>query len=359
MPKKRVLPKTYFYSMAHASLAELVAVYDDLPITAYQPGDSARRTPLFWGYSPDGLIEWLVAQGLDVNKPDEDGFTPLAAQTRESNIHPGKVRLLLSLGADPNQRCIWFDGGDTTPLHIAAFDGRGAAASALLDFGAEVDALNAEGYTPLALAMSRARRDEVGSLLSVCRPLIRAGATITPAMGEQLRRLGTEIEIARPVLKRERAEQDDAAFAQLVSLFRIDIPASPLDDEIVVPSLRSDFQHRALWLALVPEYGPATSVQGELIRISGRIAHEIQEMGGINWDEEYRAMLTHLSTLFLLGSPLNDAELTKVNAAADALRAGRETRQAHARIDDLKQAAINWIQQNPKPIPLGQVPYRR
>lgn len=62
---------------------------------------------------------------------------------------------------------------------------------------------------------------------------------------------------------------------------------------------RWEDQHQELWELLVPSSGPAATVQGEVIRISGRINDEIERNGGVNWDGDYRKMadafLDHLS----------------------------------------------------------------
>ncbi|MDK8193797.1 hypothetical protein QP794_27315 [Paenibacillus sp. UMB7766-LJ446] len=47
-------------------------------------------------------------------------------------------------------------------------------------------------------------------------------------------------------------------------------------------------QHQELWEYLIPPQGHAQTVQGEVIRITGRVSHEVLNNGGGNWDAEYR-----------------------------------------------------------------------
>ena len=58
------------------------------------------------------------------------------------------------------------DNDGMTPLHIACQNGHTKIAELLLDRGAEVDHKNAEGSTPLNLAVNARRKETVRLLLS-------------------------------------------------------------------------------------------------------------------------------------------------------------------------------------------------
>lgn len=45
--------------------------------------------------------------------------------------------------------------------------------------------------------------------------------------------------------------------------------------------------HTALYERFVPERGQADTVQGKLLRSATRIAHEMSNNGGMNWDENF------------------------------------------------------------------------
>jgi hypothetical protein len=395
MAKKRVLPKDFFRSMGTATLDELIAVYDDHLLTAHQSGDSAKRTPLFWALTPNGLVEWLVRQGLDVNQPDARGVSALFAQADSSATYPetpqrypGKVRLLISLGADVHQRSPSAAGGASTALHIAAFRGAGAAVETLLESGAEADALDGQGRTALERVVVRANLRTLDFLAGVAAPLVAAGARITDEMREAVALLGREVAAVGPGSSAEHAARRAAAYDPVARLFAVDpvqddtahggpasgttasdvtasgptasdVTACGSTAEILVPRASPRAQHRALWHALVPAAGHAPTVQGEVIRASGRIGHELLEMGGVNWDEDYRVMLAHLPVLLTLGVPLHDAALARARESARRLSTGRHIRDSERHVTELQQAAVAWVSLNTTPIPLQAPPYNR
>ena len=94
-----------------------------------------------------GTLKSLLAQDSSLlNARDSDGSTPLHCATWKG--HPGVVAALLEAGADVNavnQNEHW----GTTPLHAAAHANQAAIAQMLLDHGADVKAKDVEGRTPM------------------------------------------------------------------------------------------------------------------------------------------------------------------------------------------------------------------
>lgn len=94
------------------------------------------------------LLRALIAHGIDLNQAHA-GLTPLLAATRDSwHGRPDAVTTLLANGADPRAA----DGEGNTPLHHAARSSDPGVAALLRDAAAEIDALNHDGATPLAIA---------------------------------------------------------------------------------------------------------------------------------------------------------------------------------------------------------------
>jgi ankyrin repeat protein len=89
-------------------------------------------------HSPLPFIRTLLEIRANPNPADHAGFPPLIAALSCSRHHPGAtarsdvieiMKLLLSFGADPNQRGI----NDYTPLHMAVGEGNAAAVALLLE----------------------------------------------------------------------------------------------------------------------------------------------------------------------------------------------------------------------------------
>ena len=60
-------------------------------------------------------------------------------------------------------------------------------------------------------------------------------------------------------------------------------------------------QYNELWDLLIPSQGPAKTVQGEVIRITGKISYEIINNGGMNWDKEFKKIAEVLLEYFKKG----------------------------------------------------------
>ena len=89
------------------------------------------------------------------------------------------------------------------------------------------------------------------------------------------------------------------------------------------------------------------------IRISGRIHDEWYRNGGINWDRDYAKMANSLLGYFALGSPLPSEEL------ATAQRIIAEIKSNPDDAVDLCRFAVSWVAQNPNPLKLKSVGYKR
>ena len=171
--------------------------------------DSRQATPLLRALDRGGrrdalTVAALLDAGADVTARTENGETPLYRAVAWAR-HPGLVRRLLGLGADPDAgpslqsplhgaarspspynpdvvlalleggaKVNLRDDNGNTPLHVAVSSWLGddtEIAMALVQAGAEANALNDEGMTPLHLALATGN-------LAHATALLQAGADV-------------------------------------------------------------------------------------------------------------------------------------------------------------------------------------
>jgi len=140
-------------------------------------------------HSPLPFIRTLLEIGANPNVPVDDGFPPLIAALSCASDVPGTarrsdvddiLRLLLSFGADPNQRGI----NDYTPLHMAVAGRDPLALHILLDGGADPELATRidECETPLQMA-------EAAGLPVIAAILARKGKPIRQRLRSGLKLL--------------------------------------------------------------------------------------------------------------------------------------------------------------------------
>ena len=352
MRKRKTLPKDFGDMLRTATLVELKEVFSTRRVDAY--GGYSKNTAAGFPECPDELIIWLVEQGLDVDTPDNYGGTPLWERASLGRVE--QIPLLLSLGADI-QRPRQFAG---SPLHGAAGHQKPAAVRMLLEHGADVHATNESGETPLDYGLARTSNTGVRDMAEIAQLLICAGATVTDTTREEVRRIGHGVEFHRAELDPGFAAELDEGLAVLHRITGAEPVVARLRHDghspIVMPDGPWQEQHDGLWQLLVPSMGAAATVQGEVIRITGRIAIEILEMGGVNWDRGFRMMLDSLPGHFGSHTALPETELTEAGELSRALCSGGGDDRQVLRLCEL---AVAWVAANPEPVPLPAVDYTR
>lgn len=350
--KRKTLPKDFDQLLRDdAPLAELIAVFDVCELEA--TGGYSKSTALGFYNCPDDLVRWLVEQGANVDA--RDLYQRTALHHRGSSWIGG-VDLLLDLGADIEAQ----DSQGHTPLQVAVESHKADSIAALIRRGANTEVRTRQGYGLLHLALLTTSNGDIRATAKIAEILLEAGAPVEDAMQSEVERIGREFEFHRADFNPDYLAATDAALATLYRLFNITpVAARNLHDgqaAIVVTADDWPAQHQQLWEMLVPSSGAATTVQGEAIRISGRISIEINDNGSANWDADFKKMLNALVEYLGSAVPLSELELAEARTHAAALKSGNDTA---GHTDRLCELAVCWVIANPQPELLSTTSYGR
>lgn len=370
MTRKKFLPKDFDVLVRAGDITALKAVFDVCELDAR--GDPGKRTALAFLDCPDELARWLVAQGADIEARNTYGRTPLHARAATLQC---EIKTLLELGADIHAR----DNEGNTPLHMAAKCANVEAVHQLLDRGARADVINASNLTPLAAGLQYCSNAQIAPMATIAERLLEtarhrkkglgdlikgifpgkhdAPAGVTAQMQSFVVRIGENFEFHRMGFNPDYLEATGAGLDRLYVLFDVPPVARRVmhdgRDPIIAKSGRWQDQHRELWGLLVPSSGPALTVQGEVIRIAGRIADEVDGNSAVNWDADYGKMadafLVHVSS----GVPLPDVERERASQLVAKV----------TKLDSVGgefcELAVHWVKLNPSPAPLRSPDYQR
>ena len=368
--KRKTLPRNFEKLFKEADIDQLKSVFDDCDVNAY--GGVLKLTAPGFNDCPDELTRWLVEQGADLAATNDYGETPLHA--RAGNWR-GRIEVLLELGADVHA----VDQRGNTPLHDAADVGHVANAKLLIEYGADVFAENIDGLTPLAYALQRCSNTKIAEIADVAELLLQsqaeqqtesvglisrffgskkgAASSATSEMKDFIQRIGTEFEFHRSNFNPDMLDAQSAGLEKLYSLFEVEpVPRRAMHDgksEIITTARNPAEQHDQLWELLVPSSGAAETVQGEVIRVSGRIHDELERNGGVNWNRDYRKMADAYLGYIAMGKPLPDESLKQAAAIVSDIN---NQQSDTVRLCTL---AVEWVSLNPKPLKLPTPDYRR
>jgi ankyrin repeat protein len=346
--KKKTLPANFGELLEANDLEALKAVFNECELNAYDRYSFKKPALSFYDISLE-LMDWLIAQGADINVKDEYDRTPLHYHAQVNNVE--RVALLLERGADIEAQ----DKYKNTPLHFAEYNAE--VAQLLIEKGADVNAKDDRGNTPLERMLSRLRNAYIEKAAKTAEVYLKAGLKPTKFAKEQVTRVGEDFEFHRNNFNPEYLEETDAALQELYKLF--DVPPVPRriqhdgKSPIVLTGETWEKRYEQAWELLVPSSGRASTVQGEVVRIAGRVNDELLRNAMGNWNKEYQKMLNAISGYLQQGNSLSESELAEV---ADI--------QKHILEDDgtgshcLCELATLWVTKNPEPMALEKVNYK-
>lgn len=129
---------------------------------------------------------------------------------------------------------------------------------------------------------------------------------------------------------------------------------------IYVPEEAKDDSFWQLWDYLVPPSGKASTAQGEIIRIAGRIQHEFIGNGCFNWDDDFEKMLDAFLKYIQLGNGFQGEDFESAELLVQLLKENGQRGLIDDRLTDvLCSCAVAWLKQNPEVIPPLEADYFR
>ena len=346
--KKKTLPANFYELIEAKDLDALKAVFNECELNAYDRRSFNKPTLSFYDV-PLELMNWLIAQGADINVKDEYDRTPLHYHAQVNDVE--RVTLLLEKGADIEAIAEY----DETPLHAAGYYPEVTAL--LIAKGANVKAKDDMKHNPMEAMLYSVQSIDIPKAAKTAELYLKAGVKPTKFAKEQITRIGEDFEFHRNNFNPEYLEETDAGLQQLYKLFGVPpVPRRIQHDgksPIVLTGNTWEARYEQAWTLLVPSNGSATTVQGEVVRIAGKVNDELLRNAMGNWDREYRKMLNAISGYLQQGNPLSESELAEV---ADI--------QKHILEDDgtgtqrLCELATAWVVLNPEPMVLEKVNYK-
>ena len=345
--RRKTLPRNFEALVEANDLAALTAALETCEVDA-RTADFAKRTALHFRCS-EALTRWLVEHGANIDAEDTWGNAPLHNRI----TYGGEIDVLLELGADIEHQ----SRSIGRPLHNAADRGtRIEYATKLLEAGAAVDGLSKDGKTPLESALARASNIDLIAIVEMSRLLLARGAQRRPGMARSITRIGEELEFHRENFNKESIGSYSDALDALYAIFDVPpVPRRVMHDggRITVTATTWQQQHEELWNLLIPSKGAAATVQGEVVRIAGRIGDELRRNGAGNWDKNYRAManayLAHIAT----GTALSESDRQAAAAVVKALP------DLSSDVGELARLGVKWVLANPEPVKLATPSYKR
>ena len=346
--KKKTLPANFYELIEAKDLDALKAVFNECELNAYDRR-SFKKPALSFYEIPLELMDWLIAQGADINARDEYERTPLHYHAQVNNVE--KVALLLERGADIEAQ----DKYKNTPLHFAEYNAE--VAQLFIQKGADIKAKDNMGHNVMERMLARLSNGYLVKAAKAAEVYLKAGLKPTKFAKEQVTRVGEDFEFHRNNFNSEYLEETDAALQELYKLF--DVPPVPRriqhdgKSPIVLTGYTWQERYEQAWILLVPSNGSAATVQGEVVRIAGKVNDELLRNAMGNWDREYRKMLNAISGYLQQGNPLSESELAEVSDIQKHILEDDGTGTQH-----LCELATAWVVQNPQPIALGKVNYK-
>ena len=314
-------------------------------------GGVGKQTVMMLRECTPELAKWLLDRGEDIDAQDQYGNTALYTSAGSRFNHGLSVTNLIELGAnihiENNKGC--------SSLHAAADAKHFAAVQALIEAGCDVHAKNNMGQAPLEYALNRLNNIDLVPMVEVTQLFLESGAEVTDAGKSFMIEAGECFEFHRSAFNPDDVEETARALEKLYKMIGVEpVPVRTMHDGISLIEVQAGVwqdQHQKLWDLLVPSRGAASTIQGEVIRISGRISDELYRNGGANWDRRFRSMCNAFCKYITQNNALPDQWVAETKRIMTKLPGDPELTRR------ITEFSVEWVKRNPKPIPLSRPNY--
>lgn len=350
--KKKKLPSDFDLLVASHDMNSFAEFFTKYEITATNVGKSTSNAFSYKDLSVE-QAQFLMDNGLDPNIDCGFGYSAVAHQADNKDV----LDLLIKNGADVNLSVKSYNGN---ALARACTTYNVQAVRNLLDAKASVDiTCGLDKKMLIDGVLAGCQNIYIPSALKICETLLQAGAKTSEKTKGYVEEIGKRFEFFRNNISADILPRLDAALSELYVLFDV-VPIEPrvmnsINEEIKVKQGNWQTQYEELRQKLVPGRGKSETLQGEMIRIVGKITYEILDNGGMNWDAEYKKMANALKG-YLKQNEKMDAAL--IDEACDI--AGRiNTYSGKEELYRLTELVVKWVTSNSMPKKLGEVDYFR
>ncbi len=209
----------------------------------------------------------------------------------------------------------------------------------------------------MEIALQTCQNIDIENMVMIADFLLHSGRKKKRDMKKLVTRIGEQFEFHRESFNKDSVDSVSLALDKLYNIFKVTpVPRRITHDnnsEFKIKEKTWEKQHQELWKLLVPSSGHARTVQGELIRISGRVSNEIEDNDSTNWDAEYKKMCIAFIELIITGQSLQQKEINEIKLVISS----KQKLSGNTYI--LAKNAVKWVLQNRKPIPLPDPDYSR
>lgn len=352
MAKKKKLVENFQEIIDSGDFELFKSVFDKCEIAATGKGKTTCNAFSYRNLTPKH-IQFLIDNGLEVNGDCGFGYPPVVFHAANRD----NLRCLLENGADINYVAVFYRGSALTKA-CSTLDAE--AVRNLLAENASIDVPgDFDGKTLLDSTLAHCDNIYIPKALEISRMLLNAGVMASDKTTGYVQKIGERFEFFRGNMSKDIVDELSMALDELYELFGVTPVARRVMHDgttpISVKGKKWQDQYNELWNMLVPGNGKAQTIQGEMIRIVGRVTHEILDNGGINWDDDYREMLHTLSGFLNLNKGLEMELIKEANNITKHITISTDKEVLYR----LTEIIVQWVLANSEPLPLDEVNYIR